>query len=209
MITRLHQDLFAVSGAEFSDCYQYRFKLWRTWDASLPVINWLMLNPSTADETKNDPTIEGCQRRAIAWGYGGLIVTNLFAFRATDPEDMKKQADPTGGIDNDMAILQAVSKCKMTICAWGNHGNHENRAAHVTRLLAPSADRLHCLKINDGGQPAHPLYIARSVKPFPFTPENIASVVTRPKRGKRKAKTAAAVRARNPQVWDNDLPKPA
>ena len=73
------------SGAVFSECKRYRYSLWRVWNPDLPVCMFLMLNPSTADETTNDPTVERCQRRAVQMGYGGLHVGNIFAWRSTDP----------------------------------------------------------------------------------------------------------------------------
>lgn len=78
-------DLFTETGATFSECRRYRYRLWRYWDRSKPPLCFLMLNPSTADDLSNDPTVERCQRRALAMGFGGLEVVNIFAFRSTDP----------------------------------------------------------------------------------------------------------------------------
>lgn len=162
MVSTLFPETNIYRGAVFSPCRRYRYKLWRRWSDTKP-LNFLMLNPSTADETVNDPTVEGCERRAREWGYGGVVVTNLFAFRATDPEEMKRCGDPVG-IDNNDHIRREYVFSAMTICAWGNHGAHMNRSATVRKLLSKGV--LHALKLNKSGEPQHPLYIARSVKPF-------------------------------------------
>ena len=95
------------SGATFSPCRRWRYLLWRRWDASKPIANFLMLNPSTADELKLDPTCSRARDYAERWGYGALIVTNIFAFRNTNPDQMKVAADPVGP-GNDTAIVKAA-----------------------------------------------------------------------------------------------------
>ncbi len=86
--------------ANLSECRKYRYALWRTWDKSKPYAMFIGLNPSTADETENDPTINRCINYSKDWGFGGLCMVNLFAFRATDPSDMMASKDPIGS-DND------------------------------------------------------------------------------------------------------------
>ena len=156
-------------GATFSECDSYRYSLWRTWDSWLPKCNFLMLNPSTADETILDPTVTRCMNYAKAWGFGGLVVTNLFAFRSTDPAALKTAADPIGP-DNDEAIEREALRCPMTVCAWGNHGALHSRDSHVRLKLACNPFiKLRCLKINVATkQPAHPLYLSRDLKPIAF-----------------------------------------
>jgi len=95
-----------ATGAVFSPCRKWRYLLWRQWDASKPAANFLMLNPSTADESKLDPTCARARDYAERWGYGALIVTNVFGWRATDPTDMKAAKDPVGP-GNDAAIVRA------------------------------------------------------------------------------------------------------
>lgn len=124
---------------------------------------FLMLNPSTADESKNDPTVERCERWARSWGYGGLLVCNLFAFRATDPIDMKAARDPVGP-DNDAAILECADRAGKVICGWGNHGGHLGRSSAVRKALAWK--ELHCLRITQAGEPQHPLYLPNDIKPI-------------------------------------------
>ena len=150
------------SGAVFSKCRRWRYLLWRRWDEAKPVANFLMLNPSTADEVKLDPSCTRARLYAEHWGYGALIVTNLFAWRATDPYEMKAARDPVGR-GNDRAILAAAREAAIVVCAWGNHGAHRGRASRVRQLLRGTA--LHALRMNGSGQPAHPLYLPAALQP--------------------------------------------
>lgn len=155
--------LFEDTGAQFSQCRQYRYKLWRTW-APGSVINFIMLNPSVANECTNDPTVERCQRRAQRLGYSGVVVTNLFALCATDPKVMLAAEDPVG-VDNDAAIV-AVAQCSgLVIAAWGNHGGHRGRSTIVREMLRHLGVRLHYLKLAKTGEPMHPLYLPYDLKP--------------------------------------------
>jgi hypothetical protein len=156
-----------ISGATFSDCEKYRYKLWRIWGKG-NLVNFVMLNPSTADEVANDPTIERCLHRAKEWGYAGLIVTNLFAFRATDPEAMKEAEDPIG-LSNNRALCEAAEKSAIIVCAWGSHGLFKNRHEDVLQLLQRRFRRKkRTLRMNPGGVPAHLLRLPYSLKPGPF-----------------------------------------
>ena len=125
-----------------------------------------MLNPSTADEFKLDPSCTRARNYAEQWGYGALIVTNIFGFRATDPRRMKAEPDPVGR-GNDAAILRAARESAIVVCAWGNHGAHAGRAGQVLQLL--SAFKLFALRTSKQGQPAHPLYLPARLKPVPFS----------------------------------------
>lgn len=127
-----------------------------------------MLNPSTADENRNDPTIERCHRRAVAMGFGALDVINIFSFRATDPKDLKKAKDPVGP-DTDAVLLQSARSADMTICAWGSHGNLKARDKEVRELLKSNNISAHYLSLTSKGQPGHPLYIPYSKTPQPWT----------------------------------------
>src|SRR5712664_1652696 len=122
------------SGAVFSSCRRWRYLLWRRWDPTRPVANFLMLNPSTADEFKLDPSCTRARRYAERWGFGAVVITNIFAWRATDPEEMKAARDPVGR-GNDRAILRAARESALVVCAWGNHGTHMNRSGEVRRIL--------------------------------------------------------------------------
>jgi hypothetical protein len=148
--------------AEFSRCRQYRYWLQIAWGGPKRV-NFLMLNPSTADEIANDPTVERCERRARAWGYGGLIVTNIFAYRATDPRVMRAQGDPVGPA-NDAYIRTAAAMSDLVICAWGAHGTYRGRSVEVRRIVEQFEP--HALRVSKGGEPCHPLYLPYELEPF-------------------------------------------
>lgn len=156
--------MFSDSGAMFSECRSFRYRLWRYWDRTAPALCFVMLNPSTADETQNDPTIERCQRRAMAAGYGGLEVVNLFAFRSTDPAKLRLVDDPIGP-ENDAAILAATQSAGLVVCAWGEDGVIAGRSRAVRDLLAARGVDLHALVINKSGEPKHPLYVGYNIVP--------------------------------------------
>jgi len=154
----------SASGATFSARRHWRYLLWRRWDAEKPAANFLMLNPSTADELQLDPSCSRARDFAERWGYGALIVTNLFAWRATDPEVMKHAQEPVGR-SNNQAILRAARQCGVVVCAWGNHGSHLERAATVVANLRGAGVPLHALKFTGQGEPAHPLYLPGKLRP--------------------------------------------
>ncbi|WP_351189859.1 DUF1643 domain-containing protein [Shewanella sp. TB4-MNA-CIBAN-0142] len=142
-----------IKSAELSDCRNYRYSLWRTWDSEKPYVLFIGLNPSTADEVDDDPTIRRCIEFAKKWGYGGLCMANLFAYRATNPSDMKLTQDPIGK-NNDIWLLQLATGAGVVVAAWGNNGTFLGRSTAVLKLI----DNLKCLNINKSGEPAHPLY---------------------------------------------------
>lgn len=161
---RLFDDI--IGSAMFSPCGKYRYWLRRVWGEG-PFLNMLMLNPSTADENVNDPTISRCIARAVQLGFSGLVVTNLFAFRSTDPVEMKRAKDPIGR-GNDEEILNVARCAECVICGWGEHGTHLDRSRRVVEMLRGYDVSLHALKINESGEPAHPLYLPYNLTPFPF-----------------------------------------
>lgn len=152
------------AGASFSSCRRWRYLLWRRWDAARPVANFLMLNPSTADEFRLDPSCTRARVYAERWGFGALIVTNLFGWRATDPREMRTAPEPIGRA-NDRAILRAAREAKLVVCAWGNHGAHLERSAGVLELLRTAGVDLHALRVTGAGEPAHPLYLRATLRP--------------------------------------------
>jgi hypothetical protein len=154
------------SGAKFSRCRKWRYLLWRRW-ADGPAANFLMLNPSTADEVKLDPSCTRARLYAERWGFGALIVTNLFGWRATDPDEMKAARDPVG-LQNDNAILKAAKEADLVLCAWGNHGAHLGRSKQVLELLSRNKASLHVLRMNACGEPAHPLYLPGALRAAPW-----------------------------------------
>ncbi|MEO0939341.1 MAG: DUF1643 domain-containing protein [Pseudomonadota bacterium] len=169
MITRTHTKGDAPSVAIYSDCERYRYSLTRTWDATGRQVGFVMLNPSTATEVQNDPTVERCERRARALGYGAFRVTNIFAWRDTDPRAMRASADPIGPA-NDAAIKEAATWAHDTIAAWGTHGAHLGRGAQVGALLAATGAPLFHLGLSKAGHPKHPLYLPYSQTPEPWAP---------------------------------------
>lgn len=152
------------TGAKFSACRRWRYLLWRCWDKSGPVANFLMLNPSTADEFRLDPSCTRARNYAERWGFGAVVITNIFAWRSTDPGALRMVENPVGR-GNDRAILQAAKAAKLVVCAWGNHGMHRERSRRVLALLRREDVPLNFLRMNDCGEPAHPLYLPQSLKP--------------------------------------------
>jgi hypothetical protein len=157
--------------AGFSPCRTYRYTLSRIWGPQEQrLLIFIMLNPSTADALYNDPTVERCQRRAIQDGYGGLMVVNLFALRATQPFLLKQRQDPVGP-DNDRSILQVCSIPEATVvCGWGTHGVLHGRDQQVIKMLQLQGIPLHALKVSKKGHPWHPLYVSYETKPQPWFP---------------------------------------
>lgn len=140
-----------LRGATFSADRRYRYRLWRRWDRSKPVVAFVMLNPSTADARRDDPTIRRCVGFARTWGFGGVEVVNLYAFRATEPRRLRDVVDPVGP-DNERHVMRAIRRARLVVLAWGAH-------AEATRLL--SLRRARCLGLTKAGQPRHPLYLRR------------------------------------------------
>lgn len=153
------------SGAHFSRCREFRYALWREWDAARPRVMLIGLNPSTADAARNDPTIRRCIGFAREWGFGGLWVLNLFAFRATYPGELKAAADPVGP-RNDAWIRSVARRTDRVVAAWGNDGGFMARSTRVRGMLK---DRLEVIRLNAGGEPAHPLYLPKGLKPAPWS----------------------------------------
>lgn len=149
-----------VNDALFSPCRRYRYALWRRWNDRPADLVFIGLNPSTADETQDDATVKRCVQFARVWGYGGLCVANLFAFCARDPKEMMAAADPIGP-DNDAWLLKLSGQASLVIAAWGNHGAFLQRSVRVRGLLPG----LQCLRRNASGEPSHPLYLSRGLRP--------------------------------------------
>ena len=155
----LMNGLLVNKNATFSDCRKYRYALSRTWNGKKKTILFIGLNPSTADEKIDDPTIRRCINYAQNWGYGSLLMVNLFAYRATMPSELKNVKNPIGN-DNDLHIIELSKKADIAVAAWGNEGSLLNRDKEVKKILP----NLMCLKINKSGQPSHPLYQKKDLK---------------------------------------------
>ena len=162
---RSHTKGDAPSTAVYSECEIYRYSLTREWDADGRRLAFVMLNPSTATEVQNDPTVERCERRARHLGFGAFRVTNIFAFRATDPREMRRAADPVGP-DNDAALVEAVDWADQVIAAWGTHGAHGGRGPQVAALLQGLGKPLFHLGLSKAGHPKHPLYLPYAQAPI-------------------------------------------
>jgi hypothetical protein len=152
--------------AEISPCGRYRYALGRRWGDG-GTVAFLMLNPSTADASKDDATSRRCISFARGWGYGGLVLANLYAFRATKPADLWKAADPIGP-DNDGHLTRVAAGCDRIVAAWGAHA----RPGRIAAVLAlPGMDRLAALALTKNGQPRHPLYLRGDLTPQAWAPD--------------------------------------
>ena len=147
--------------AIISECERYRYELRRIWQPKTGLVCWVMLNPSTADANFDDHTIRRCMGYTARWGYGGIIVVNLFALRATDPNNLYKSDDPIGP-ENDKYLVKANTEAALTIAAWGNQGKYLKRDEDVMAMLTA----LHCLTVTKDGSPHHPLYLLNGLEPI-------------------------------------------
>lgn len=152
-------------GAAFDTERGYRYRLWRHWEVEKPTVAFVMLNPSTADEADDDPTLRRCIGFAKDWGYGGLEVANLFALRATDPNELADHPNPIGGA-NDQYLKKVCRRADLVVAAWGARGGLQDRASEVAELL--DAD-LHALDTTKAGHPVHPLYQPADAEPEPWS----------------------------------------
>lgn len=156
----------AAAGATFSPCGQYRYRLWRRWQNKGNTVLWIMLNPSTADHEVLDPTVTRCLHYSRQWRFAALAVCNLFAYRATYPRQLLAACDPVG-VENNRYIRQACVDADKIILAWGNHGVHSGRADFLRKQLPVWSypKKLYALSVNRSGEPAHPLYLPKHLKP--------------------------------------------
>lgn len=178
----------------FSPCRKYRYTLWRDWmddvmeleehrnNKTAMYVQFIGLNPSTADETLDDPTIRRCIDFAKRWGFGAMCMTNLFAFRATDPDVMKAAKLPIGEASfcaynvgnmafaerNDAHIYGVANGAGLIVAAWGNDGSHLGRSSYVLDMLKRHKFSPHHLGLTQSGEPKHPLYLRSDTKPVPF-----------------------------------------
>jgi len=153
-------DLFTNenAGAIFSESKNYRYVLWRKWDETKPAVMFIGLNPSTANENEDDPTIRRVKRFAFDWGFGTVYMLNLFAYVTAYPEELKKCNDPIG--DNDNWLKEYAKKSDQIVFSWGSFSESKERAIKVIEMFPNSK----CLVKNRDGSPKHPLYISASIK---------------------------------------------
>jgi len=159
---RAQQDLFTEGGADFDG--PYRYDLFRTWDRHKPMLLFVMLNPSTADEKELDRTVNRCSGFARGLGYGGFHVVNLFALVSTDPKALKEAKDPVGPL-NGRYIGRLAKEANMVIVAWGSNIMVKERAPKVLKLLRKYNKKIYCLGTNKDGHPRHPLYLCSTTEP--------------------------------------------
>lgn len=164
----------------FSECRKYRYTLWREWDIDLlsgsaddlrhgeKFVMFIGLNPSTANETEDDPTIRRCVSFSKRWGYGAFCMTNLFAFRATDPKEMKKHPTPEGSMDA-FYLSWIAQHAGLIVAAWGKHGAHLNQDK-ITLDFVSKLGNVYHLGLNKDGTPKHPLYLKSDSRPFILKP---------------------------------------
>ena len=161
-----------ASGAVISDCGQYRYQLWRTWDESKPKVLFIMLNPSTADHNTDDRTIRRCIGFAKSWGYGGIMVGNLYAYRATKPKKLfkhivERKHQCTSDPDNAENIVEMLLKCNKMVYAWGTNGNKYFRGREFVSTLPDG----YFIELSKDGTPKHPLYLKGDLKLEKYIPE--------------------------------------
>ena len=158
-----------TKSADISCCGQYRYSLTRVWDPSLPLLTITMLNPSKADASINDPTVVRCIGFARAWGYGGIRIVNLYAYRATNPKDLAKAIDPVGPANDEYLINAARESADLgapLVAAWGVNAE----PARIWRVVhLPGFDRLTSLGVTKDGHPRHPLYVRADTQLTPWS----------------------------------------
>lgn len=157
-------DLLTKSSAIISECGLYRYQLTRTWDIGKPAV-FVMLNPSTADANEDDATIRRCIGFAKKWNCGGLIVVNLFAFRATKPVELLSAADPEGP-DNLKHVFNATQDSQFIVCAWGAYNSLNGQDKKIVACIGRTINNPHlmCLGTTKAGHPRHPLYLPKDAK---------------------------------------------
>lgn len=158
-------DKLSASGAVFNSTRTHRYILWRELNGSgaKPAIAFIGLNPSTADEIKNDPTVTRCIGYARRWGYGTFYMLNIFGLRSTDPKGLYNSANPVGQ-GNDRAIMEVAQAVDRIVLCWGNHGQHVERGTKILELLRNFP--CHYLTKTKAGQPGHPLYLKADLEPL-------------------------------------------
>jgi hypothetical protein len=173
-VTEIGGDPAVAASATFSPDRAYRYALTRQWDSTVPPAVFVMLNPSTADAASTDPTVTRCAGFARRENYGGLVIVNLFALRATDPRELRGHPDPVGP-GNDWFIREHCAPGRMVIAAWGTHGRLLGRDRAVLALLREARAAALCFGVTAGGMPRHPLYLPRAARLGSYAERRAAS----------------------------------
>ena len=150
------------AGAEFSADRKYRYALWRIWDRSKPLVMFIGLNPSTANEVETDHTITRVMNFARSWGYGGFYMMNLFGIVSSKPEILLTDPDPLGDSNHWLGVI--ALECEMIVFCWGVFKQARSRAEEIKKMF-PGA---YCLKKTKEGHPWHPLYVAGKTTPIKY-----------------------------------------
>lgn len=159
-----------LRAATISTCNLYRYNLTRKWNLEgNNLVSFVGLNPSTADANKDDPTLLRCINFSKSLGFDGLILVNLFAYRATSPTVMKEHINPVGD-ENDVYIIDAINRTNKTILCWGNNGTHKSRDIELYNLIKPHRESCYCFGKTINNHPKHPLYLSKdtALESFPI-----------------------------------------
>lgn len=154
------------NGAIISPCGDYRYALWRIWDLNLPLLLFLMLNPSRATAIKTDPTTTRCTGFSVSFKAGGFFIGNLFAYRTPSPRLLKQAPSPIGP-ENDLWLQRLRALTQTHIAAWGIHGSYRGRDREVCAMFPV----LYHLSLTRHGIPRHPLMLKKGCRLTPFTPD--------------------------------------
>jgi hypothetical protein len=160
---------YLEASAQISDCGRYRYLLTRVWDPDRPLMGACLLNPSTADGTQDDPTLRKLVGFAARWGHGGLLLGNCYAWRATDPLDLKREARRYTDLwgENDLYLEEVARRCRTILVGWGNNVLTSYDERRAVRILE-QCPNLVCLSMTKKGRPQHPLYIRYEAHPQPY-----------------------------------------
>lgn len=161
-------DLYSTYGATVSADGLYRYELWRAWGRLDKKLAFVMLNPSTGDGNRDDPTIRRCVAFAKSHGFGAMWIVNLFALRTPHPRLLVSATVNPVGASNDSFISDVASMSEAVCVAWGAHGFARDRAASVLRKLAAVGKQPLCLSVTKDGCPGHPLYLPSSSQMVPY-----------------------------------------
>jgi hypothetical protein len=168
----MDEQRFTGKGAIISPCGKYRYALWRVWSSNIKPLMVIGVNPSTADASKDDPTIRRCIDYASQWGMGGLLMGNLFAWRDKDPSVLPKLAEPIGA-ENDVWLIRMRDASQMVLGAWGRNGDVDIRRTAAVLEMFPE---IHHLGLTANGHPRHPLYLPKTLRPEIFIQPSMLSV---------------------------------
>ena len=149
---------YLENDAVISACGRYRYLLRRTWDHKKPRALYVMLNPSTADARVDDATIRSCVRLASSLGYGSIEVVNVFAYRATNPDELLTADDPAGP-ENEWHVEAALGRCDVPILAWGAFPPAREASVYIRNAIRARRPAAFCFGKTKSGAPKHPLYV--------------------------------------------------